>query len=48
MPPPSSGGTTVGEALNLVSGFPLSSEPRAQALFQYLEASRIAFADRNA
>jgi gamma-glutamyltranspeptidase/glutathione hydrolase len=48
MPPSSSGGITVGEALNILSGFPLSSEPRAQALFQYLEASRLAFADRNA
>ena len=49
MPPSSSGGITVGEALNILSGVPaLSSEPRAQALFQYLEASRLAFADRNA
>jgi gamma-glutamyltranspeptidase/glutathione hydrolase len=48
MPPPSSGGLTTGEALNILSAFPLSSEPRAQALFQYLEASRLAFADRNA
>ena len=48
MPPSSSGGLTVGEALNILSGFPLSTEPRAQALFQYLEASRLAFADRNA
>jgi gamma-glutamyltranspeptidase / glutathione hydrolase len=48
MPPSSSGGITVGEALNILSGFPLSTEPRAQALFQYLEASRLAFADRNA
>jgi gamma-glutamyltranspeptidase / glutathione hydrolase len=48
MAPPSSGGTTVGEALNILSGWPLGSEPRAKALFQYLEASRLAFADRNA
>jgi gamma-glutamyltranspeptidase/glutathione hydrolase len=48
MPPSSSGGLTVGEALNILSAFPLSSEPRTQALFQYLEASRLAFADRNA
>src|SRR4051794_16778222 len=48
MPPSSSGGLTVGEALNILSSFPLSSEPRAEALFQYLEASRLAFADRNA
>jgi gamma-glutamyltranspeptidase/glutathione hydrolase len=48
MAPPSSGGITVGEALNILSGWDLSSEPRVQALFQYLEASRLAFADRNA
>jgi len=48
MPPPSSGGITVGEALNILSHWDLSAEPRAQALFQYLEASRLAFADRNA
>ncbi len=47
MPPSSSGGLTVGEALNILSRFPLSREPRAQALFQYLEASRLSFADRN-
>ena len=48
MAPPSSGGLTTGEALNILSGWDLSSEPRAQALFQYLEASRLSFADRNA
>jgi gamma-glutamyltranspeptidase / glutathione hydrolase len=48
MPPPSSGGLTVGEALNILSAWNLSAEPRDQALFQYLEASRLAFADRNA
>lgn len=48
MAPPSSGGTTVGEALNILSGWPLGSEPRAKALFHYLEASRLAFADRSA
>ena len=48
MAPPSSGGITVGEALNILSRLNLSAEPRAQALFQYLEASRLAFADRNA
>ena len=48
MAPPSSGGITVGEALNILSSWNLSAEPRAQALFQYLEASRLAFADRNA
>jgi gamma-glutamyltranspeptidase / glutathione hydrolase len=48
MAPSSSGGLTVGEALNILSRFPLGSEDRAKALFQYLEASRLAFADRNA
>jgi gamma-glutamyltranspeptidase / glutathione hydrolase len=48
MAPSSSGGITVGEALNILSGFNLSSESRTKALFQYLEASRLAFADRNA
>jgi len=47
MGPPSSGGSTVGEALNLLEGFDLASDTRAQALFHFLEASRIAFADRN-
>ena len=47
MAPPSSGGSTVGEALNILEGFPLSSEARELATHQYLEASRYAFADRN-
>jgi gamma-glutamyltranspeptidase/glutathione hydrolase len=46
-PPPSSGGTTVGEALNILSGWKLSTEPRTTALFHYLEASRLAYADRD-
>jgi gamma-glutamyltranspeptidase/glutathione hydrolase len=48
MAPPSSSGTTVGEALNILSGYNLSAEPRAIALFHYLEASRLSYADRNA
>jgi gamma-glutamyltranspeptidase / glutathione hydrolase len=48
MAPPSSGGSTEGEILNILNGFPLSSESRVQALFQYIEASRLAYADRNA
>jgi gamma-glutamyltranspeptidase/glutathione hydrolase len=48
MGPPSSGGSTEAEILNILNGFPLSSEPRAKALFQYIEASRLAYADRNA
>jgi gamma-glutamyltranspeptidase/glutathione hydrolase len=45
--PPSSGGTTVGEALNILSNFDVSPADQVQALHQYDEASRIAFADRN-
>jgi gamma-glutamyltranspeptidase/glutathione hydrolase len=48
MAPSSSGGTTVGEALNILQNFRLSPADRAAALFHYLEASRLAFADRNA
>jgi len=48
MAPPSSSGTTAGEALNILSGYNLSAEPRATALFHYLEASRLSYADRNA
>jgi gamma-glutamyltranspeptidase/glutathione hydrolase len=48
MAPPSSGGSTEGEILNILNGYPLGSESRVQALFQYLEASRLAYADRNA
>ena len=48
MGPPSSGGSTVGEALNILEGFELSSMSREAALHLYLEASRYSFADRNA
>jgi gamma-glutamyltranspeptidase / glutathione hydrolase len=48
MGPPSSGGSTVGEALNILEGYDLSSMTRATALHFYLEASRYSFADRNA
>ncbi|MGI8802128.1 MAG: gamma-glutamyltransferase [Solirubrobacteraceae bacterium] len=47
MAPPSSGGTTPGEALKILSGFDMSAPDRALALHRYLEASRLAFADRN-
>jgi gamma-glutamyltranspeptidase/glutathione hydrolase len=45
--PSSSGGTTVGESLNILSNFQLSHESRVQALHHFLEATRLAFADRN-
>jgi len=48
MAPPSSGGATVAEALNILEGYDLKSMPRANAEHLYLEASRLAFADRNA
>jgi gamma-glutamyltranspeptidase/glutathione hydrolase len=47
MPPPSSGGTTVGEALKILEGFDLSGPDRLLALHRYLEALRLAYADRN-
>jgi gamma-glutamyltranspeptidase/glutathione hydrolase len=49
MAPPSSGGSTVGEALNILENVDLKQTYRsdkAQALHQYLEASALAFADR--
>ncbi|HEY0804087.1 MAG TPA: gamma-glutamyltransferase [Pseudonocardiaceae bacterium] len=47
MAPSSSGGTTSGEALNILGNFDLASETRVQALHHYLESTRLAFADRN-
>ena len=47
MGPPSSGGSTVGEALNILEGYDLASMTRDEAFHYYLEASRYAFADRN-
>jgi gamma-glutamyltranspeptidase/glutathione hydrolase len=48
MGPPSSGGSTVGESLNILEGFDLDPAERTQALHLFLEASRFSFADRNA
>jgi gamma-glutamyltranspeptidase/glutathione hydrolase len=48
MPLPSSGGVAVAEALNILEGYDLKAMPRAKAEHLYLEASRLAFADRNA
>ncbi|MFF3204620.1 gamma-glutamyltransferase [Streptomyces sp. NPDC002962] len=44
--PSSSGGTTVGEALNILERTDLSRASEVQYLHHYLEAGRIAFADR--
>jgi gamma-glutamyltranspeptidase / glutathione hydrolase len=49
MGPPTSGGSTVGEALNILEGYTnLSAADRTRALHLMLEASRYTFADRNA
>jgi gamma-glutamyltranspeptidase/glutathione hydrolase len=49
MAPPSSGGSTVGEILNILEGYSdLGTMPRERALHLYLEASRLAYADRGA
>ncbi|MFG1808388.1 gamma-glutamyltransferase [Streptomyces sp. NPDC049040] len=44
--PSSSGGTTVAEALNVLEHTDLKDASQAQYLHHYIEASRIAFADR--
>lgn len=44
--PSSSGGTSVGEALNILESTDLSKASKAQYLHRLIEASRIAFADR--
>jgi gamma-glutamyltranspeptidase/glutathione hydrolase len=48
MPLPSSGGIAVAEALNILEGYELKGMPRPNVEHLYLEASRMAFADRNA
>jgi gamma-glutamyltranspeptidase/glutathione hydrolase len=48
MPPSSSGGTTVGESLNIIEQFDPAELSLAELLHVYLEASALAFADRGA
>ena len=48
MGPPSSGGSTVGEALNILEGYQLSGMSREAALHRFIDASRYSFADRGA
>ncbi|MEV6270964.1 gamma-glutamyltransferase [Kribbella sp. NPDC051936] len=48
MPPSSSGGSTVGEALNILQPQHIRQMSTTQALHTYLEASALAFADRGA
>ena len=47
MAPPSSGGSTVGEALNILEAAAVETTDETQVLHHYLEASALAFADRN-
>jgi gamma-glutamyltranspeptidase/glutathione hydrolase len=47
MAPPSSGGSTVGEALNILEGSGLDTRAKTETLHRYLEATALAFADRN-
>ena len=47
MSTPSSGGTAVGEALNILEQTNLSKVSLTQALHRYVEASALSFADRN-
>ncbi|MFA1539159.1 gamma-glutamyltransferase [Actinomadura sp. DLS-62] len=46
MPPSSSGGSTVGEALTILGNFRLDARDPVTALHYYLEASKLAYADR--
>ncbi|HEY8482381.1 MAG TPA: gamma-glutamyltransferase [Spirillospora sp.] len=46
MPPSSSGGTTVGEALGIMGNFRFGPDDPDQALHYFLEASKLAYADR--
>ncbi|SEJ40367.1 gamma-glutamyltranspeptidase / glutathione hydrolase [Arthrobacter sp. yr096] len=48
MAPSSSGGTTVGEALNILENYDLKGMKPVGALHHYFEASSLAFADRGA
>lgn len=48
MAEPSSGGVAVAEALNILEGYDLKALARPQVEHLYIEASRLAFADRNA
>ncbi|GAA4894336.1 gamma-glutamyltransferase [Streptomyces coeruleoprunus] len=46
MAPSSSGGTTVGEALNILEGTDVATLSQEAYLHRFIEASRVAFADR--
>lgn len=46
--PPSSGGALIGEVFNILEGFQQGSLPREEALHNYLESTRLGFADHAA
>src|SRR5580658_1862228 len=46
MPPPSSGGVALIEMLNIIEGYDLAHQDRAQALFLIVETMKRAYADR--
>ncbi|MBN1528273.1 MAG: gamma-glutamyltransferase [Thermoleophilaceae bacterium] len=48
MGPPSSGGSTVGEVLNILDGYRALASDRTRALHLLIESERLAFADRGA
>jgi gamma-glutamyltranspeptidase / glutathione hydrolase len=48
MAPPSSGGTTVAEILNIYESGGFKAADRDDALHRFIEAARLAYADRNA
>lgn len=48
MGPPSSGGTTTGEVLNILEGFAVADLPEEEVLHLLIEAEALAWADRNA
>ena len=47
MAPPSSGGSTIGEALNILEGYNPLGATRTEAYHRFIEASALSFADRN-
>ncbi len=47
MAPPSSGGSTVGEALNILERSDLAGASQTQYLHRFLESTKLSFADRN-
>jgi gamma-glutamyltranspeptidase / glutathione hydrolase len=46
MAPPSSGGTTIGEGMNILENFDQRGSSRTEALYRYIEAAKLAYADR--